>query len=253
MTVPRIQVQDLCVGHGGVAVLEHIHLTVEPGCWMALLGPNASGKTTLLKTLAGHLRPLQGSIHIDGERLDPATTQAGVLPGFALAPDELPAFLTIRQCLDVHAEAWDLGSVPAGIEDLARDLGLLEHAHVLTRRASLGTRQKLAVLIALMRRPRVLLLDEVFNGLDFASAATLRNWLRGQVDQGMSVLLATHALDVVFRCCDEAVLLDPPRGLHRWCMRDFAGEGGLAAFEEALASASPVDRRSAAAPGNSPK
>jgi ABC-2 type transport system ATP-binding protein len=116
-------------------------------------------------------------------------------------------------------------------------LGLDAHASTLVRHCSLGTRQKLAIVLALMLRPSLLLLDEVFNGLDFSSTLKLRAHLRERVERdGLTVLLATHSLDVVLRCCDELVLLDSGKFVHRWSTSEFAGERGLADLEQALAA-----------------
>lgn len=206
---PAAQLIDVAVGYGAQPVLEDIHLSLAPGRWTALVGPNASGKTTLLKSLAGLMPPLRGTLLIEGQPLYPARTWRGALPAFVVPPEELPPFLTVSQCLDIHAMAHGLASVPAATEELAGHVDLDIHAHTLIRNASLGTRQKLAILLALMLQPRLLLLDEVFNGLDFTSASRLRAYLRKRVDEGiLTILLATHALDVVLACCDELILVD---------------------------------------------
>jgi ABC-2 type transport system ATP-binding protein len=234
MNTPRLALDGLTLGYGGRTVLHDLQLTVERGRWLALVGPNASGKTTLLRSIAGHHTPLRGSICIDGQPLYPAQS-AHKLPGFAIPPEELPPFLTVQQCLDIYAHAHQLAEPPPECQGLAKLLGLDAHASTLTRNCSLGTRQKLAIVLTLMLRPTLLLLDEVFNGLDFRSAMALRAHLRQRVDQdGMTILLATHSLDVVLGCCDELVLLDSGKLVRRWDMTEFAA-GGLAALENALA------------------
>lgn len=233
MTAPALELRNVAVGYGRVAILDNLDLTVAPGRWVALVGPNASGKTTLLRTIGGRLPALAGSIRISGE---PAGSSSAPPPGLAIAPDELPAFLTVEQALEIHAAAYALPAIPPECAGLARRLGLDVHAHTLIRHASLGTRQKLAVILALMRQPGLLLLDEVFNGLDFPSAIALRGHLREQVERNaMTVMLATHALDVVLRCCDELVLVDPGKPLRSWEVAGFAGADPLAALERALA------------------
>lgn len=243
MNPPAVELVDVSVGYRGHAVLEHLDLAIAGGRWVALLGPNASGKSTLLRTIAGHLRPLRGTLRIAG--LDPfaAPGDRPLQPGCSVDPAELPPFLTIRQCLEIHASAHRLTAIPADVADLASALQLDAHADVLVRHASLGTRQKLAVLLPLMLKPRLLLLDEVFNGLDIASAMLLRSHLRARVEQGgLCILLATHALDIVARCCDELVLLDAGTVAGRWEVRAFDGPDPLAAMEQALAAAPPAAR-----------
>lgn len=154
-----------------------------------------------------------------------------------MPPDELPGFLTVRQCLDIYADAHGFAAVPEAQGDLANALGLMAHADTLVRHTSLGTRQKLAVVLALITQPPVLLLDEVFSGLDFASAMVLREHLRDLVRSGTTILLATHSLDTALRCCDELVLLDNGRLAGRWELARFAGAGGLGELERELADA----------------
>ena len=240
MTAPVLQLQDLAVGHGGRPVLQHLALSLQPGRWMALVGANASGKSTLLQTIAGRLPPIAGRIVIEGTGLAASGAGNVSLPGYALPADELPAFLILRQAIDIFIEAHGLASMPAEVEALARGFGLDAHRDTLIRHASLGTRQKLSVVLALARSPRLLLLDEVFNGLDHASAAVLRRWLRRHVEQQqLSIVLATHGLDVVLQCCDEVALVDPGiEGLRRWEVEPFRGADAIEALQEALAGAS---------------
>jgi ABC-type multidrug transport system ATPase subunit len=236
--VTLLAIEDLELAYQQVTVLSQLRLAVERGRWVALLGANASGKTTLLRCIAGRHEPVRGTVRVDGEFLYPARPGAKDLPGFAIPPEELPPFLTVRQCIDIYTSAHTLDAPPPECAALIALLGLDAHAHALVRHCSLGTRQKLAIVLALMTRPTLLLLDEVFNGLDFGSALKLRLWLRERVDQeGRSILLATHSLDVVMQCCHELVLLEGGRLVRHWSMDEFAGGGGLAALEEALADA----------------
>jgi ABC-2 type transport system ATP-binding protein len=158
--------------------------------------------------------------------------------GFACAPDRLPELLTGRQCLEVYAAAKGLASIGADVLLLAERFQYLPMLDRFVGAYSLGTRQKLAVLLALLGEPQLVVLDEAFNGLDPASALALKHFLRNRVSQGeCSVLLATHALDIVERYADRAALLLNGRIAHEWrkdelaAMREKSEEG----FEAALA------------------
>jgi ABC-type multidrug transport system ATPase subunit len=160
------------------------------------------------------------------------------LPGYAAPPEDLPSFLTLRQCMQIHAAAYGLGVVPEASEVLCRDLGLAPHLEKLVAAVSLGTRQKLSIALALMNAPSLLLLDEVFNGLDISSALVLKRHLRDLVhDRGMSILLATHALDVVAGCCDGVLLLDSGRLVRQWDAAALAQLRNPGELELALAAA----------------
>ncbi|MEJ0100999.1 MAG: ABC transporter ATP-binding protein [Pseudomonadota bacterium] len=238
-----LQIEAADLRYGSKRVVNAASLIVQRGQWIALVGPNASGKTTLLRCAAGRLPPARGMVRMDGSPLYPVDAWKGELPGFAAAPEELPPFLSVQQSLAIYANAHGLADVPAATLTLCRELGLGPHEHELVRHLSLGTRQKLAVVLALLTAPRLLLLDEVFNGLDIRSALVLKTHLRRQVaEQGLTIVLATHALDVVKDYCDGLVLVDAGAVVRSWEGSELRGFSGTAELERALAAAlSPAD------------
>ncbi len=234
-----LKVQQLHAGYDKHRVLMDVNLTVARGEWVALLGPNASGKTTLLHCVVGTMKATSGSIAICGHSLreDPAGAKGKL--GYACAPERLPALLTGRQCLEVYAAAKGLSAIGEDVLQLAERFQYLSMLDRFVGAYSLGTRQKLAVLLALLGEPELIVLDEAFNGLDPASALALKHFLRDRVAEGKcSVLLATHALDIVERYADRAALLLHGRIAHEWrkeelaAMRASSEEG----FEAALAA-----------------
>jgi ABC-type multidrug transport system ATPase subunit len=187
------------------------------------------------------LPPLRGTTLLDGKPLYPLQQWNGALPGFAVGPDELPAFLTLRQGLEIYANAHDIGTIPAASMALCRELGLMAWEHELIRNLSLGTRQKLAVVLALLAAPSLLLLDEVFNGLDIRSGLVLKTHLRRQVaEQGLSIVLATHALDLPRDYCDRLVLIDAGAVVRSWDAAQLRAFGSTVELERALADALPA-------------
>ena len=236
-----LQVSGLHAGYGKQIVLSGLDLEISRGEWLALLGPNASGKTTLLHCIAGMLVPSAGSISICGRSLRQDALGAKRQLGFGCAPERLPGLLTGRQCLEVYAAAKSLDAIDADVLDLADAFAFTVMLDRFVASYSLGTKQKLAVLLALLGEPALVVLDEAFNGLDPASALVLKRHLRARVSAGRcGVLLATHALDVVERYSDRAVLLLAGRIARQWsreqleALRAMPGEG----LEAALAAAS---------------
>lgn len=234
-----LRIEKLHAGYDRHRVLVDVNLDVARGEWVALLGPNASGKTTLLHCVVGTMQASAGSITVCGRSLREDPTGAKGQLGFACAPERLPALLTGRQCLEVYAAAKGLEAIDAGVLALAERFQYLPMLDRFVGAYSLGTRQKLAVLLALLGDPRLVVLDEAFNGLDPASALALKHFLRDRVTAGQcSVLLATHALDIVERYADRAALLLHGRIAHEWrkeelaAMRAQSEEG----FEAALAA-----------------
>jgi ABC-2 type transport system ATP-binding protein len=234
-----LTVEGLHASYEKHAVLIDVNLTVAHGEWVALLGPNASGKSTLLHCVAGLMVPKSGSVVICGHSLRGDPRGAKSKFGFACAPEQLPRLLTGRQCLEVYAAAKGLSSIDADVLRLAESFHYMPMLDRFVEAYSLGTRQKLAVLLALLGEPQLVVLDEAFNGLDPASSLALKHYLRARVSEGKcSVLLATHALDIVERYADRAALLLNGRIAHEWrkdeltAMREKSEEG----FEAALAA-----------------
>jgi ABC-type multidrug transport system ATPase subunit len=129
----------------------------------------------------------------------------------------LPPLLTARQCLEVHAGAKGLACVDAGLMEFAEQIQFLPYLESFVDTLSLGTRQKLCVLLCLIGDPQLIVLDEAFNGLDSASSLVLKRHLRTRLEaRGATVLLATHALDIVEHHADRAGLLMEGRILREW-------------------------------------
>ena len=234
-----LSIEHLHAGYEKHRVLVDVSMVVARGEWVALLGPNASGKTTLLRCVVGMMAPTSGAITVCGQSLRNNPAGAKGKLGFACAPERLPGLLTGRQCLEIYAAAKGLASISADVLQLAERFQYMPMLDRFVDAYSLGTRQKLAVLLALLGDPELVVLDEAFNGLDPASALALKHFLRDRVSQGKcSVLLATHALDIVERYADRAALLLNGRIAHEWrkdelaAMRAKSEEG----FEAALAA-----------------
>ncbi len=239
MSGVNLQIAGLRAGYGTRVVLESISLSLGAGEWFVLLGPNGCGKTTLLDCVAGGLVPAAGSIRIAGCSLgeDPAGAKRRL--GFACAPERLPGLLTARQCLEVHAGAKRIAAVDAEVMALAEELKFSPYLDSFVDTLSLGTRQKLAVLLGLVGDPTLIVLDEAFNGLDPASSLVLKRHLRNRLEQrGATLLLATHALDIVERHADRAALLIDGRLAMEWQSGELAAiRAAGSGFDAALAQA----------------
>jgi len=238
MSEPTLRVEGLRAGYGRETVLTEISVSIEPGQWYALLGPNGCGKSTLLDCVVGRLRPAGGRIAIAGHSLldDPLAAKRRL--GYGCAPDALPGLLTARQCLEIHAYAKGLAEVGADLMRLAEELRFLPYLESFVDTLSLGTRQKLAILLALVGDPALIVLDEAFNGLDPASAVVLKRHLRGRLAaSGASLLLATHAIDIVEHQADRAGLLLDGRMRREWCAAEIKTlRGNELGFDAALAA-----------------
>ena len=213
---PVLELSQLTHAYGEQPVLRGVEIAIGRGEFVALIGPNGSGKTTLLKCLAGILSPQGGSVRIDGVDMavDPLAAKARL--GFAVDPVLLPPLLTGRQCLELFAGVRGLAGVPESTLALARSLAFDTWLDNEVQSYSLGTRQKLGILLGLVGDPPLLVLDEPMNGLDPQSAFALKKHLVSLTERGTAVLLATHALEVAERFITRATLLIEGRLVREW-------------------------------------
>jgi ABC-2 type transport system ATP-binding protein len=232
-----LEIRDLRAGYGARVVLESISLTLLPGDWFVLLGPNGCGKSTLLDCVTGRMAASGGETLIGASSLARDPYRAKMQLGYGCAPEALPALLTARQCLEVHAGAKELSAIGKDVFELAEELKFTPYLESFVDTLSLGTRQKLAILLALVGDPLLIVLDEAFNGLDPGSALVVKRHLRARIQRrGGALLLATHALDIVEHYADRAGVLIDGRLRREWQKAEIGelrrNAGG---FEAALA------------------
>jgi ABC-2 type transport system ATP-binding protein len=237
-----LEIQNLRARYGQHEVLNGVTLSVDHGEWFCLLGPNGVGKSTLLHCIAGRLEPTSGNVWISGQPLATAPAVAKAHLGYACAPEQLPGLLTGRQCLEVYAIAKDLDAIDDKVLALADALQFTSFLDAFVDTYSLGTRQKLCVLLALLGDPTLIVLDEAFNGLDPKSALVLKQVLHERLSaRRCGILLATHSLDIVERHANAAALILDGVIAQRWSQADIERlrAAGADAIETALASAAP--------------
>jgi len=247
MSDSRLEIIGLRAGYGRQVVLEDISLGIAAGEWFVLLGPNGCGKSTLLDCVVGRLQPAGGEIRVAGLSLANDPLRAKQQLGYGCAPERLPGLLTARQCLEVHAGAKGLTAVAPDLLELAEDLRFLPYLDSFVDTLSLGTRQKLSVLLCLLGDPQLIVLDEAFNGLDPGSALVVKRHLRARLErQGAALLLATHALDIVEHHADRTGLLFDGRLRHEWSKPEISAlrQRGLG-LDEAMAAALAEQSRAA--------
>lgn len=208
-----ISVRSLGFSYNGHPALQGISLEICQGQFVALMGRNGSGKTTLLKQLVGLLKPDQGQVQIipPGSRPSLDTRRSAVediIQVVGYVPQNPNALLfgdTVRAELDFTRRGHGM---PPGDDDVLLDtLGLSAYADRYPRDLSVGERQRVALASILVGEPQVLLLDEPTRGLDYEQKAALTGFLQGQKDQGRTIVMATHDVELVARCADRVVLL----------------------------------------------
>ena len=202
-----IEIAGLRKRFGANQVLDGVDLSIAPGRITAVVGPNAAGKSTLIKCILGLTRPDAGSIAVEGRGIDEEgryRSSIGYMPQIARFPENS----TGREVLDMLIS---LRTASAPREDLVDALGLRQHLGKPLRTLSGGTRQKVNAAIAFLFAPTVLILDEPSAGLDPISAGLLKDRLRQERDRGTTVILTSHVLSEIDELADDVAFLTDGR------------------------------------------
>ena len=193
----KVEISHISKTLRGVKVLDDVSLTLEGGNIYGLMGENGSGKTMLMRTVCGLVRPDRGTVTFDGQDRKTAKPVLGVMiENTALYPD-----LTGMENLGLFASILRIADKNAQAEAMER-VGLDPKDRRTYRKYSLGMKQRLLMAQAIMEKPQVLLLDEPTNAIDAEGVALTHEIMRQEADRGAVVLLASHiSADIHDLCC----------------------------------------------------
>jgi ABC-2 type transport system ATP-binding protein len=200
-----IHIRHLTKCFGDLKAVDDLTLDIAPGELFAFLGPNAAGKTTTIKLLAGLLRPTSGECSIGGHDLQREPEAAKRL--LAYVPDFpfLYEKLTCAEFMRFIGEMFEVApaEIPRRTGALFERFGLDEYRHELTENLSHGTRQRLVIASALLHDPKVLVIDEPMVGLDPMHARVVKDELKERSRAGTTIFLSTHQLGVAEELADR--------------------------------------------------
>jgi ABC-2 type transport system ATP-binding protein len=196
--------------YGATVAVQSVDLAIYPGEIVGFLGPNGAGKTTTIKMLIGLLKPSAGTARIGGHDIQRAPLAAKALLGYVPDQPYLPEKLTAREYIEFMAGLYQVepGAARQRGEELLRLFGLEERGDELLGGYSHGMRQKAALTGALLHNPQAFFLDEPTVGLDPRSARLIKDILRRVADQGTSVFMSTHILEIAERMCDRVFIIN---------------------------------------------
>jgi ABC-2 type transport system ATP-binding protein len=191
-----IEFQQVCRSYGDKVAVENLNLRVAPGELYSLLGHNGAGKTTAIKMLVGLIRPSRGTIHVGGYDLVTHTRDATALIGYVPDQPYLYDKLSGREILQFVARMYGMDGrqQDRALEREIERFELAEFVDQLTETYSHGMKQRTVFASALLRAPRVLVVDEPMVGLDPHSIRLVKDLLQREVAGGMCVLMSTHTL-----------------------------------------------------------
>ncbi len=200
-----VEVRGLVKRYGELTAVGGVDLTVNTGDVYGYLGPNGAGKTTSLRMMLGLITPTEGTVRLFGR--DPIQSVHALerVAGFVEAPTFYP-YLNARKNLELLA-AYDGDGASGRIEQALETVELTSRAKDRVGGYSHGMRQRLGIAAALLREPKLLLLDEPATGLDPAGMRDMRLLIRRLADQGMTVLLSSHLLNEVEDVCNRVAIV----------------------------------------------
>jgi ABC-2 type transport system ATP-binding protein len=210
---PTISTQGLTRRFGELIAVDGIDLRVAPGQFFGFLGPNGAGKSTTIKMLTGLLAPSSGRIEILG--LDLNANPVEVKRQIGVVPEGMALFgrLTGAEFLSFAGRMYGLDRNTAAqrAAELLEFMQLADQPKKLVTDYSHGMQKKLALAAAVIHGPKVLFLDEPFEGVDAIAAGTLKSMLQGMIARGATIFLTSHVLEIVERLCSHIAIIHQGR------------------------------------------
>jgi len=223
---------------GGKVAVDDLHLEVKKGEFFGFLGPNGAGKSTTIKILCGLLRPTEGVATVLGR--DVVAEPLAVKARIGLLPEEVNTYerLTGEELLIFTGRMYGLSRATA-TERAAELLDFMEILRDDRRKLivdySMGMKKKTVLAAALIHGPKLLFLDEPFNGIDAVTSRAIRSVLTRAAEEGVTIFFSSHVMEVVERLCTRIAIIDEGRLLAVGdldALREQTGQGPGASLEE---------------------
>jgi ABC-2 type transport system ATP-binding protein len=237
MNSAAIATQGLTRRFGALTAVEDVDLRVAPGQFFGFLGPNGAGKSTTIKMLTGLLAPTAGRIEILG--LDLAANSIEVKRQIGVVPEGMALFgrLTGAEYLNFVGRMYglDRDTTRQRSEELLEFMQLADRPKSVIADYSHGMQKKLALAAAVIHGPRILFLDEPFEGVDALAAGALKALLGRMTERGVTIFLTSHVLEIVERLCSHVAIIHKGRLVAQGSLAELrAGTAGKEAVQTTL-------------------
>jgi ABC-2 type transport system ATP-binding protein len=209
LAAPAISTEHLTRRFGELVAVQDVNLRVAPGQFFGFLGPNGAGKSTTIKMLTGLLAPTSGRMQILG--IDLAQDSVEVKRQIGVVPEGMALFgrLTGSEYLNFVGRMYGLDRATAAkrTAELLDFMQLVDQPKALVTDYSHGMQKKLALAAAVIHGPKILFLDEPFEGVDAIASNTLKSMLQNMIARGATIFLTSHVLEIVERLCSHVAII----------------------------------------------
>ncbi len=202
-----LKVSDLTVRYGDKVAVSSVSFEVREGEVFGLLGPNGAGKSSTIKAIIG-LVPFEGDVKLFNREIDVrAKNSIGYVPEEFMLLESL----TPREFFEFIASVRRIENVNDRLEKLVKAFGIANYFETPIAALSMGTKQKVSIIAALMHSPPLLILDEPLNGLDAKSSRILKEIMAKHVENGGAVLFSTHIMEIAEKLCSRIAVISRGR------------------------------------------
>jgi ABC-2 type transport system ATP-binding protein len=252
LAAPAISTEHLTRRFGDLVAVQDVNLRVAPGQFFGFLGPNGAGKSTTIKMLTGLLAPSSGRMQILG--IDLTQDSVEVKRQIGVVPEGMALFgrLTGSEYLNFVGRMYGLDRSTAAkrTAELLDFMQLVDQPKALVTDYSHGMQKKLALAAAVIHGPKILFLDEPFEGVDAIASNTLKSMLQNMIARGATIFLTSHVLEIVERLCSHVAIIHRGQLVAQGSLEELrAGVEAQAAAALTAAGAPHAIGASAPAPG----
>lgn len=210
-----IELNGLTKNFGDLTAVNNISFSVEKGQLFGLLGPNGSGKTTMIKMLTGQIKPTGGTANILGVDVLQKPIKVREIVGIIPEQETPPSFLTSEEYLEFVGKIRKIKDIETRIGHWFKTLDFENERNTLCKDLSRGTRQKLMVAQAFLHEPELAFIDEPLINLDPIIQRTLKDFLIDYTKKGNTVFFSTHVLEIAEEICTQIAVIDKGKLLHQ--------------------------------------